>query len=283
MALKPIIIKRKKGGDGHGGHHGGAWKVAYADFVTAMMAFFLMMWLLNATTDQQKKGLADYFDSRIPISRVSGGGSGALRGDSLTAERELAESGGGMASTMDGRSATVGREGEDPTASGPEAKAEAQRLADVEKTIKSLGGESDVADRLLSHVRTRVTDQGLIIDVFDTPDAPLFEADGATPTPTMRALAGVVSEVTRLVTNRVAVTGHVGPRDPGDPAAADAAWSLSAERAQAARRLLTGAGMAPGRIAEVSGKAGSDPLSADPAAASNRRIEITLLRDFPLR
>src|SRR6056297_3207950 len=93
----PIIIKRKKvtAGDGH---HGGAWKVAYADFVSAMMAFFLLMWLLNATTEKQRKGLADHFSPTIPINRASGGGDGALGGDSIFTEETLAQSGVGATS-----------------------------------------------------------------------------------------------------------------------------------------------------------------------------------------
>ena len=86
--LAPVIIKRKKVVKG-GGHHGGAWKVAYADFVTAMMAFFMLMWLLNATTEQQRKGLADYFSPTIPIVRISGGGNGAFGGDSIFSEMTL--------------------------------------------------------------------------------------------------------------------------------------------------------------------------------------------------
>ena len=95
----PIIIKKKKviAGDGH---HGGAWKVAYADFVTAMMAFFLLMWLLNATTEKQRKGIADYFNPTIPVNRISGGGEGAFGGDSVFTEETLAQNGTG-ASTSD--------------------------------------------------------------------------------------------------------------------------------------------------------------------------------------
>ena len=83
--VRPIIIKKKKAGGGDG-HHGGAWKVAYADFVTAMMAFFLLMWLLNATSEEQRKGLADFFDPSLPISRVSAGGAGMLNGDTMFSE-----------------------------------------------------------------------------------------------------------------------------------------------------------------------------------------------------
>ncbi|MBF9025355.1 hypothetical protein HKCCD6035_07330 [Rhodobacterales bacterium HKCCD6035] len=87
---RPIIIKRKKvvGGDGH---HGGAWKVAYADFVTAMMAFFMLMWLLNATTEQQRKGIADYFSPNVPIARISGGGESAFGGESPFSELSVAQ------------------------------------------------------------------------------------------------------------------------------------------------------------------------------------------------
>jgi len=95
--LAPIIIKKKKvsGGDGH---HGGAWKVAYADFVTAMMAFFMLMWLLNATTEKQRKGIADYFAPTIAISRVSGGGEGLFGGDSVFSENTLPQMGTGATS-----------------------------------------------------------------------------------------------------------------------------------------------------------------------------------------
>ena len=119
----PTIIKRKKvsGGDSH---HGGAWKVAYADFVTAMMAFFLLMWLLNATTEKQKQGLADYFDSRIPIARVSGGGRSAFGGDSLTAAEDLAEAGGGVEAATEGRASGRGEADSD----GGGAEAETRRL-----------------------------------------------------------------------------------------------------------------------------------------------------------
>lgn len=94
----PVIIKRKKVVAG-GGHHGGAWKVAYADFVTAMMAFFLLMWLLNATTEKQRKGLSDYFNPTIPISRISGGGDGALGGETMFSENTRAQAGTGAPRT----------------------------------------------------------------------------------------------------------------------------------------------------------------------------------------
>jgi chemotaxis protein MotB len=282
VANRPIIIKRKKIVGG-AGHHGGAWKVAYADFVTAMMAFFLLMWLLNATTEQQKKGLADYFDSRIPISRVSGGGESAFRGDSLTAAQEMARSGGGVSPMPDGRASSVGENDEDPRQSSREAQAESQAFDQVERTLQAFGGESSLADELLEHVRTRVTDEGLVIDVFDTEGLPLFDPDTAEPTAMMEALVDVVAEVADLVSNDIAISGHVAPVGAPDPGAEEHAWTLSAERAQMTRRMLTGAGTDPDRISEVTGRAGSDPVSQDPNDPANRRVQITLKRDFPVR
>ena len=99
QANAPVIIKKKKVVQG-GGHHGGAWKVAYADFVTAMMAFFMLMWLLNATTEKQRKGVADYFSPTIPINRISGGGDGAFGGDSIFSEETMAQNGTGASKQM---------------------------------------------------------------------------------------------------------------------------------------------------------------------------------------
>jgi chemotaxis protein MotB len=282
-AKNQTIIKRKKKVMG-GGHHGGAWKVAYADFVTAMMAFFLMMWLLNAVSEDTKKGLADYFDSRIPISRSSGGGQGAFKGDSLTDSQNLAHSGKGSAIIVNGRSQVDAQQDADPKgAASPEAAKEAQGFNQVESTIASLGGESAVADKLLSHIRTRTTPEGLVIEISDSDGAPLFAPGDATPTPMLRALVGVVAGVAQLVTNEVAITGHTDAT-PFGQSGDDGNWRLSADRAQTARRLLTESGLDRQRIAQVTGRAATRPLYPDdPADPRNRRVEITLLRNFPVR
>src|SRR3990167_7503129 len=134
----PVIIKRKKVIAG-GGHHGGAWKVAYADFVTAMMAFFMLMWLLNATTEKQRKGIADYFSPTIPINRVSGGGEGAFGGESVFSEEQIAQVGTG---------ASAPRPTPERQALGQAADtaAEAAALAELQKAIdealSGVGGES---------------------------------------------------------------------------------------------------------------------------------------------
>lgn len=138
----PVIIKRKKvtGGDGH---HGGAWKVAYADFVTAMMAFFMLMWLLNATTEKQRKGIADYFSPTIPINRISGGGDGAFGGDNMMSEITMPQNGTGASHNRPTESnRSRGASGLDR--SGQEQGAKDEELKAVEEALLGRGGESMV-------------------------------------------------------------------------------------------------------------------------------------------
>jgi chemotaxis protein MotB len=262
------IIKRKKvvAGDGH---HGGAWKVAYADFVTAMMAFFLLMWLLNATTEQQRKGLADYFSPDIPLARISGGGDGLLAGRSATEHDTQAEA---------GRTASPGLFG-DAGHLADEAWAQEQAaLQAIEDRLLGRGGESLLSDEALRHVVTRLTDEGLVIEVFALPGSPLWDG-AADPRPVTREIVAVVAEVAQLVTNPVAVGAHV----PARPVvlAQNPVWHLSMTRADAARRLLGEGGMEAGRFARVTGHADRSPAVADPAASRNDRLEVTLLRRVP--
>ena len=178
--VAPVIIKRKKVVGG-GGHHGGAWKVAYADFVTAMMAFFMLMWLLNATTEKQRKGLADYFSPTIPVNRVSGGGSGAFGGTSMFSETTLPQDGSGATDRHPTEArAARGNQGLDPD--GAEAERD-DALRAVQEALMARGGESMLSDEALKHIVTRVTDEGLIIELFDSESAGLFEPDSDTPTP----------------------------------------------------------------------------------------------------
>jgi chemotaxis protein MotB len=280
------IIKRKKVVSG-GGHHGGAWKVAYADFVTAMMAFFLLMWLLNATSEEQKKGLAEYFDPKIPIIRISGGGSGAFGGDSVFSEETLSQSGTGAsdrAPTEDeqargdsGVSADAAEGAVDAAAEGTVDGEAADPLSQIADVFQGMRGESDVADELLRHIRTRVTDEGLIIELFDTEDRPLFGRGRADPTPTMTALLSMIGQVAALLENKIAVEGHTDSTPFS--ASGYGNWELSSDRAQTARRVLVSAGVSGDRIARVVGRADRDPAvpenTMDPR---NRRIAVKILR-----
>jgi chemotaxis protein MotB len=272
--VAPVIIKRKKVVQG-GGHHGGAWKVAYADFVTAMMAFFLLMWLLNATTEKQRKGISDYFNPTIPVNRISGGGDGAFGGDSVFAQETMAHTGTGA---MDRKTAptSVGAVGEE-TGRGAAGEGKAQsELEDVERALLARGGESNTMEQLLRHVVTQVTDEGLVIELFDLPDAPLYEGDTATPTDVTVAVAGLLVEVLGLTTNEIAVNGHL--RSFPVTLIDNPVWDLSAERAQAMRLLLEGGGTPGERIQRIAGYADRKPATADRSEVRNNRIEVILLR-----
>jgi chemotaxis protein MotB len=268
----PVIIKRKKKIIA-GGHHGGAWKVAYADFVTAMMAFFMLMWLLNATTEKQRKGLADYFAPTIPINRVSGGGDGAFGGDSSMSEDSQAQSGtGASASKPTTENQARGESSNKTTASD----AEKEQLAEVEKSLLARSGESMTMERLLRHVVTRVTDEGLVIELFDLPDVPLFDADSATPTETLRTLSAVLAGVLDSTANAIAVSGYVRsyPLILKD----NPVWPLSSARAQAMRDLMVADSLGDMRFQRVSGFADRKPLTPDPTVIRNNRVEVILLR-----
>jgi chemotaxis protein MotB len=270
----PVIIKRKKVISG-GGHHGGAWKVAYADFVTAMMAFFLLMWLLNATTEKQRKGISDYFNPTIPVNRISGGGDGAFGGNSVFSEETMAHTGTGA---MDRKTdtASVDQAGDD-AGRGVSGDGRAQsELQDVEKALMARGGESNTMEQLLRHVVTKVTDEGLVIELFDLPGAPLFIDDTAEPSPVALALADLLSDVLNLTTNEIAVSGHL--RAHPVTLIDNPVWDMSSLRAQETRRMLETAGIDPGRMQRVSGFADRKPAVADPAAERNNRMEVILLR-----
>jgi chemotaxis protein MotB len=274
----PVIIKRKKVIQG-GGHHGGAWKVAYADFVTAMMAFFMLMWLLNATTEKQRKGIADYFNPTIPINRISGGGDGAFGGDSVFSEQTLTQSGTGAAMQRPVNSDLARGSTGTEAAEGEAADAKAQEtaeLTEIEQTLLARGGESMTMEQLLRHVVTRVTDEGLVIEIYDQPDASLFDAETAEPSALLKELTGVLTDVLQISTNEIAVNGHVNARPIiliDNPV-----WQLSSARAQNVRQLMEDLGMPTARMQRVTGYADKVPVTTDATAIRNNRIEIVLLR-----
>ncbi len=272
--VAPVIIKRKKVISG-GGHHGGAWKVAYADFVTAMMAFFLLMWLLNATTEKQRKGISDYFNPTIPVNRISGGGDGAFGGNSVFSEETMAHTGTGA---MDRKTAAAAADATGKNAGqGAAGEGSAQSdLEDVEKALLARGGESNTMERLLRHVVTKVTDEGLVIELFDLPYAPLFDVDTAEPTQTLLALSDLLAEVLNLTTNEIAVSGHL--RAHPVTLIDNPVWDLSSLRAQSTRKMLEDAGIDTARMQRVSGYADRKPAVSDPTAIRNNRIEVILLR-----
>ena len=272
---RPIIIKRKKvsGGDGH---HGGAWKVAYADFVTAMMAFFMLMWLLNATTEKQRKGIADYFSPTIPINRVSGGGDGSFGGDSVFSEVTLPQNGTGASSqrpteSKQARGETGAQQSEDTTAEQDEV------FETLEARLIGKGGETKVMDNDLQHIVTRLTDEGLVIELFALEDTPLFEDGTDIPTPLLRDLSRLITEAARTVENDIAVEGHVQAQPI--VVAERSTWQMSVARADAMRKLLKQTGIATDRVKRVTGHADREAAVKNPMAVRNNRIEVIFLRE----
>lgn len=250
--LAPIIIKRKKAAPA-AAHHGGAWKVAYADFVTAMMAFFLMMWLLNATTEEQRQGLADYFSPTIAVARESGGSDDVLNGQ--------------MAIDAESR---TGRPPEAPPAEREPT------LEEIAQKFEAAASESELSDALLRHVAVRMSDEGLIVEIFDLPGAPLFAPGGDAPTDLMREIVAMVDEIFAYARNGIAVNGHV--RAEAIVRRDRDAWGLSTARAERVRRMLEAGRTAPERMRRLGGFADTDPLHPDRMDVRNNRVELILLR-----
>lgn len=238
-----------------------------------MMAFFLLMWLLNATTEKQRKGIADYFNPTIPVNRVSGGGDGVFGGEAILSEQTLALDGKGASSSNALQTTRPRSDGGPMTA---EEATEDAMLREVEKRLLAYSGESMVSDRVRRHVVTRLSDEGLVIELFDTDEARLFSAETAEPAPLLRDLVYVVAEVAALATNRIAVNGHV--RAYPAPLRRDPSWDLSTARAEATRGLLAASDLDARRLHRVTGYADRRPASTDPTASRNNRIEIVLLR-----
>ncbi len=260
----PVVIRRKKVKvKGNAPHHGGAWKVAYADFVTAMMAFFLMMWLLNSTTEQQRQGIADYFSPTIALNRMSGGGDGLMGGSSLHSEEVLAKLGEGGLPT-------------DLTGVGLPNDKEQARLSEIQDMLVGGGGESFLDDNLRKHVVTKLTDRGLVIELFASEQTPLFVEGKDAPYRIMADLVRAVTRAANLVTNQISVEAHLRSelsvvRDP-------IGWTLSSDRANTTRRMLETQGIEPTRIVRVTGHSDRDKVSANPRDMRNNRIEVILLR-----
>ena len=255
---RPIIIKRKKVVGG--GHHGGAWKVAYADFVTAMMAFFMLMWLLNATSEQQRKGLADYFSPTIVLSKTSGGGDGAMGGRSIHTDSTMVQIGTGGITSSEQHGTTEQEDAE---------------LKAIAAAVMGKGGDSLLDDALLRHVAIRLTDEGLVFEFFDLPGSPLF--DGTEPTALLRNLLGAVAGEVRRTPKAISIEAYTAaePLVTRKPRA----WEVSSERAHALRRALPVAGISDARIVRVTGHADRRPAVAEPTAVRNNRVEIVVLRD----
>ncbi|MFO1014163.1 MAG: flagellar motor protein MotB [Caulobacteraceae bacterium] len=287
----PILIKKVKKISG-GGHHGGAWKVAYADFVTAMMAFFLLMWLINTTSPEQKRGIADYF-APASVSPTSSGSGGLLGGTALGQDGSKQDGSNEVVQNSAPEADTQTEEGTRPQGAAALASAtdsqlqdaiqsrEAQSFSSAAQSIRqALETMPELAE--LSHqVRIDMTPEGLRIQLVDEDGRSMFQEGSAQPNDRARVLLRAIAKIINTLPNRITIAGHTSASTVGVRGGND--WSLSAGRADASRAILQAAGVDPDRIYQVSGKANSDPLFPDdPTLAGNRRISIILLREAPV-
>jgi chemotaxis protein MotB len=277
----PIIVRRRAHG-GHGGHHGGAWKVAYADFVTAMMAFFLLMWLVGATTEDQRKGIADYFAARVPISPESAGGDGVLEGGFMPRPAERSFRLGDRDRDDVTLAAGAPRAEQPDPAERREARhderIERQRFQTIQSEILRRLEAAAALRHLAGNLLFEITPEGLRIQIFDRAGTDMFPLGSARPRPHTVAVLEVIAEIVGAVSNGIVVTGHTDAR-PFVGGGPYGNWDLSSDRANAARRVLAEGGVAPERFRRIEGRAALEPLIEDDATdPRNRRIAITLLR-----
>jgi chemotaxis protein MotB len=299
MALQPIIIIKRVKKTPHA-HHGGAWKIAYADFVTAMMAFFLLMWLISMTTEEQKVGLAEYFAPAALSTQTSGAG-GMLYGTALDtsgnkaatprdAARGSADTSGDKASTQ--RDAARGsaeqedrtlparqRRASDLAASRPAASEQANvsAIASLRQALEKMPEIGELSRNIV----IEPTKEGVDVSLVDQDGRSMFREGSVYPDERTRRVLEALAPAMRRLPNRLSITGHTATARPGSAQAGEP-WNLTAGRALAVREILAGAGVPDDNFASVVGRSDTEPAFPDnPYIAPNRRVTITLLNASP--
>jgi chemotaxis protein MotB len=271
--LRPIIVKRiKKGG---GGHHGGAWKIAYADFVTAMMAFFLLMWLLGSTAKGDLAGIADYF--KTPLKVAMGGGSGS--GDSSS----VINGGGKDLTRKDGQ---VRRADDIPSkktyslkaAQADIEKLELGRLKALKQKIETVFDSKPGLSQFRKQLLIDITTEGLRIQIVDEQNRPMFALAKAELQPYAKDILREIGHTLNDIPNMISLSGHTDatPYSTGEKSYSN--WELSSDRANASRRELVAGGMDESKVLRVVGLSSAIMLDKnDPFNPINRRISIIVL------
>jgi chemotaxis protein MotB len=234
-SARPIIVIKKKGG--HGGHHGGAWKVAYADFVTAMMSLFIVLWLLNSTP-QVKKAIAGYFNDPRGTSK---------------------------------------KMGTDMLGSGPSVTIDKTNVEKLAESIKKAIIKQKELDKLADQIELRMTDEGLRIELIDGKNGSFFESGSPKLTPDGQKLLELIAGQLKVLPNHLLIEGHTDAKPFGGGKAGYSNWELSSDRANSARTMIEAAGVDESRVAQVRGySAQSLRVASDPLAPANRRIAIVV-------
>ncbi len=283
---RPIIVKKHHAA--HDDDHGGQWKIAYADFVTAMMAFFLVMWLLSSTTEAQRDGIAQFFNASSILSMPSGNGAldggrsvltaGDSRQDSLTTVAD----GGLRQDSEGGENANLGESpqssAEATQSTGLRDPIERQRFEAMKAEVeRQLGTQEGALREFAQNIQVEMTPEGLRLQIFDRDGSPMFAPGATEPTPRLHRILQVLGSILATVPNAVVVSGHTDAQSFSRGAYGN--WELSTDRANSARRALEQGGVAATRMYRVEGKASVEPLLPEaPQDPRNRRIAITVMR-----
>ena len=276
--VRPIVIKRIK--KVAGGHHGGAWKIAYADFVTAMMAFFLLMWLLGSTANGDLKGIADYFTNPVKVSMQ--GGSGA--GDATS----ILKGGGKDLTSSAGQVKRGELESTKKTPNLREAKAEQLRkefekrekakLSELKQDIEKLIEGNSMLRQFKNQLLIDVTPEGLRIQIIDEKNRPMFDTSSDELKPYSKVILREIGKALNAVPNKVSFSGHTDASVFGGGGKGFSNWELSANRANAARREMIYGGMDANKVLRVLGLSSTVLFDKnDPLSSANRRINIVVL------
>ncbi|MBN9061942.1 MAG: chemotaxis protein MotB [Rhizobiales bacterium] len=277
---QPIIIKRIK--KAAHAHHGGAWKIAYADFVTAMMAFFLLMWLISMTTQEQKIGLANYF-APAALSPTNSGAGGILMGTALD------KAGNRSSTPPDAARGTTGQDDKAlPASSGGASDREVSRRTDgaqanysaIASLRQALQNMPEIAE-LSRNIVIEPTKEGVNLSLVDENGRSMFPEGSVEPYERTRRLLEALAPTLRRLPNQLTIAGHTAAARPGQGQSFDS-WRITAGRALAVREILSGAGLPNNRFASVLGRADTEPRFPDnPYLPANRRVTITLLSAEP--
>ncbi len=271
--LQPVIIKRiKKGGHGH---HGGAWKIAYADFVTAMMAFFLLMWLLGSTTRGDLQGIADYFNSPLQVALSGGSGSGdashVIKGGGQDLTRSTGQVKRGDIEAQRKRVNLAAARAE-------QRRVDRERLEALKAKVEGVLAGNPRLMEFRNQIRLDLTPEGLRIQIVDEQSRPMFDLGGAVVKDYMRDILREIGKVLNGVDHRVSLSGHTDSAPYGGGERGYSNWELSGDRANASRRELIAGGMATEKVVRVVGQAASMLLDeTNPRNPVNRRISILVL------
>ncbi len=276
--VRPIVVKRIK--KVAGGHHGGAWKLAYADFMTAMMAFFLLMWLLGSTSSGDLKGIAEFFLNPMKVSMSGGSGSGdatsILKGGGQDLTKDAGQ-GRGSDADIKSREPSVKNAAVEELRKEYE-KREKERLKDLKRRLEGIIEGNLMLRQFKNQLVLEVTPEGLRIQIIDELNRPMFDTSSSQLKPYTREILNEIGKVLNSVPNRISLTGHTDAAQFSGGEKGFSNWELSADRANSSRRELIIGGMEESKILRIVGRASTSLFDKnDPLNAANRRISILVL------